>query len=267
MSEYPIGRETILRALQEALEPLPFVHAMWQGGAAAFGRVDEWSDIDLQADADDERGAEVFAAAEAALSALSPIELRYEIPQPTWHGHAQAFYRLRDTSPFLLIDFVVLKHSNPQKFLQREIHGEAAVHFDKSGVVQSPPFDPDAWLERLKGRVAALGQSFPLFQTLTLKELERGNAIEAQSFYMAYTLRPLVELLRITHDPSRFDFHTRYVYYNLPQAAVRRLEPLFFSAGPAELRANQAAAEQWFGELAGELDWAAIAGRLAGEAR
>jgi hypothetical protein len=28
-------------------EPLPYVHTIWESGAAAFGREDEWSDGDF----------------------------------------------------------------------------------------------------------------------------------------------------------------------------------------------------------------------------
>jgi hypothetical protein len=42
-----ITHQDILTGLRQALEPLPYVNAMWEGGAAAFHRVDEWSDIDL----------------------------------------------------------------------------------------------------------------------------------------------------------------------------------------------------------------------------
>jgi len=47
MDSPSVTRSSILSALRAALEPLPFVHAMWEGGAAAFGRVDEWSDGDF----------------------------------------------------------------------------------------------------------------------------------------------------------------------------------------------------------------------------
>ena len=40
-------RSSILTTLRAALEPLPYVHAMWEGGAAAFGGVNEWSDGDF----------------------------------------------------------------------------------------------------------------------------------------------------------------------------------------------------------------------------
>ncbi|MBM2850070.1 MAG: hypothetical protein HW418_3012, partial [Anaerolineales bacterium] len=37
-------RSSILTTLRAALESLPYVHAIWESGAAAFGREDEWSD-------------------------------------------------------------------------------------------------------------------------------------------------------------------------------------------------------------------------------
>jgi hypothetical protein len=235
MSDSNLTREEILAALRARLEPLDYVQAMWEGGAAAFNRVDEWSDIDLQIAVDDDRVAEVFPIVEEVLRALSPIDLRYEIPQPAWHGHAQVFYRLSNASQFLLLDFVVMKRSNPLKFLEPEIHGNAVVHFDKSNVTQVEPLD--------------LRVNFDLFQSLTLKELERHNAIEALAFYQGFTLRPLVEFLRILYAPTRYNFHTRYVYYDLPADVVRRLETLFFVQNEDDLRAKREQAEQWFYEI------------------
>src|SRR5215210_3380042 len=118
-----VTRDAIQQALREALEPLDYVYAMWEGGSAATGRSDEWSDIDLQVDAEDDRTEDVFATAEDVLRKLSPIDLVYRLPEPTWHGHSQRLYRLRDASPFLMVDFVVMRHSSKEKFLQPEIHG------------------------------------------------------------------------------------------------------------------------------------------------
>jgi len=248
-----VTREMIIAALRNALEPLPYVHALWEGGAAAFKRADEWSDLDLQVDVEDGRATEIFPLVEQALGALSPIELRHETPQPAWHGHLQVFYRLRDASPFLLVDFVVIKHSNPNKFLEREIHGEALVHFDKSGVVNPPPLDREQFKANLRKRVETASVLFSLFQTLALKELYRRNHIEALSFYQGFTLRPLVEFLRIKHTPFHYNFHTRYLYYELPREIVEKLEPLFFIKDADDLRAKREEAEWWFHALLSEL--------------
>ncbi|MBL8057531.1 MAG: hypothetical protein JNK29_12565 [Anaerolineales bacterium] len=246
----PLTREKILAGLRAALEPLEHVYALWEGGAAAFNRVDAWSDIDVMVDVEDERAAEVMALVEQTLAALSPITLKYETPQPAWHGHLQTFFQLQAAGPYLVVDLAVIRHSNPKKFLEPEIHGQALVHFDKRGVVAgAPALDPAALREQIAARRATLRVLFPLFQPLTTKELQRGNLMEAVAFYNGYTLRPLVEVLRMRHCPARYNFHTRYVYYDLPPEAVGRLERLFLPAGLADLTAKQAEAEAWFWEL------------------
>ena len=144
-----------------------------------------------------------IAELESALRELSPIDLRYRLPEPTWHGHSQAFYRLENASPFLLLDFVVMKASAEDKFLQPAIHGRPRVYFDKSGVVSYEPFEAESFAEKLRHRVSELRVLFDMFQILTEKELNRGNAIEAVAFYQSYTIRPLVQALRILHDPGK----------------------------------------------------------------
>jgi len=52
--ERKVSRDLIVQAMTEALEPLSYVHAFWEAGAAAFNRIDEWSDIDLYIVVDDD---------------------------------------------------------------------------------------------------------------------------------------------------------------------------------------------------------------------
>jgi hypothetical protein len=243
-----LTKKQMIKALCAALEPLDFTHALWEGGAAAFGRTDQWSDLDILIDVDDEHVPETFQVIEETLNRLSPIEIKYEVPQPTWHGHNQVFYRMRDTSKFMLIDIVVIKHSNPNKFLQPEMHGEVIVHFDKSEVVQSIPLDKHQLTLKLKNRLDILKISFDLFQVLTLKELNRGNLIEALNYYHNFTLRPLVEVLRMPHVPTHHGFYTRYIYYDLPPDVLTKLESLFFIADGDDLWAKRQTAEDWFYE-------------------
>lgn len=241
-----ITRDDIIKVLIDTLEPLNYVYAMWEGGAAAFGRIDEWSDLDLQVETQDEQVDAVLELAEQALLSLSPIDLKYELPRPTWHGHAQTFYRLRDASPFLIIDFVVIQHSNPNKFLETEIHGRQRVHFDKANVVKAPPVDRNEWLKTLQNRLDTLRVTFDLFQILTLKELHRRNYMEAVAFYHRFTLQPLIEALRIKYTPFHYNFNTRYLYYELPPKIVHQLEPLFFIASGDDLQFKQAQVEELF---------------------
>ena len=102
-------REQVVEVLREALLPLSWVNAAWLGGSDAFGRSDELSDVDLQVDVDDGHVAATFGAVEDALAAASPIVARLVMPMPTWHGHAQRFYRLCDTAETCAVDVVVFE--------------------------------------------------------------------------------------------------------------------------------------------------------------
>lgn len=228
------------------MEPKDYVVAMWEGGAAAFKRVDDWSDIDLYVAVQDSHVVSTAREVEEALGSVAPVKSKYEIPQPSWHGHWQALYQLENTSPFLLIDLVILKDTASNRFLEPEIHGQAIVHFDKTGFTKLPPLDKQALQSKLKARVETLGVTFPMFQTLVLKELNRNNDVEAFAFYYSFTLRPLVELLRIMHSPSHHDFYTRFVYHDLPREIANRLEGLFFVMGTDDLTAKRVEAERWF---------------------
>ncbi len=59
--------------------------------------------------------------------------------------------------------------------------------------------------------------------------------------------------LRMRHCPTRYSFHTRYVYDDLPTGVTQRLEPLFLVTGPAELRERRQQASAWFAEVLAEL--------------
>jgi hypothetical protein len=70
------------------------------------------------------------------------------------------------------------------------------------------------------------------------------------AYYQSFTLRPLVELLRIRYVPERHGFFLRYIDHDLPAEVVARLRPLTFVADLAALRAAQLAAERFFQETA-----------------
>ena len=73
----------------------------------------------------------------------------------------------------------------------------------------------------------------------------RDRDIEALAAYWGYTLRPLVELLRMCHCPPRWDFGMRYLERDLPQPIYEKLRDLMFVDDPADLEARHAAASDW----------------------
>lgn len=244
-----ITREDIIAALITALKPLNYIYALWEGGAASFNRIDQWSDIDLYLVVEDDRVEDTFKSMEQAILNLSEFDLKFRLPEPTWHGHSQVFWRLRDASPFLFLDIVVMKKSSKDKFLQFPIHGEPLVHFDKIGMVKNDPIDTESFFHKIETRLEVLKINFDMFQVLTLKELNRGNDIEALSYYISYTYRPLVEVLRIKYRPYHYRFFTTYIYYELPSEVVKRLHKLYFVANAEDIRKCRAEAETWFWEI------------------
>ena len=254
MARQQTTRSIIIDHLIRTLEPLASVHALWEAGAASFDRIDQWSDLDLYVVVQDEVVEDTFSSIEQALSVLSEIDARLRLPEPTWHGHSQAFYRLKDASPFLFLDIVVMKRSSRDKFLQYRIHGKPVVHFDKIGIVRDESVDPESFHSELLARLAILKTKFELFQVLVLKELNRGNYIEALSYYILCTYRPLVEVLRMKYCPYHHDFFTSYIYYDLPENVVKRLHCLYFVPDHEQLETRRVQAEAWFWETVRSID-------------
>ena len=244
-----LTRKDILTALQRAFLPQPFALAMYEGGSAAFGRLDSGSDIDLQIVVQDDAVELAAALVEEALKPITETEMRYILPAPTWHGHYQAFYRFKNASPLLLLDLCIIKLSSPNKFLEREIHGDALIYFDKCNAAVPAPFDAAGLQDTLQERREYNRVIFELFSPFTKKELDRGNTIEAFAFFQGYVVTPLVELLRIQYDPTRYNFRSRHIHYDLPREVVARLEPFYYIKDTTDLMEKWVLGVQWIRQL------------------
>jgi hypothetical protein len=240
-----LDRDAVNQAIKRALEPLDYVHALWEAGAASWGRIDPWSDLDLNVDADDGKAEAVFHAVEKALKSLSRIELKCPIPFPPDHDYAQAFYRLADASPFLMVDLAIFRHSASDKFLQSEVHGPPVYLFSKRKVKAVAPVDRGALLARIMARVERLRLRHGMFACFVEKEIRRGNTIEAIGNYQRIVLDTLLELLRIRYHPLHYNFATRYVHYELPPPVVRRFTRLSFVRDLEDLRRKNRTADRW----------------------
>lgn len=249
-----LTRHTITHALAAVLKPLEYVHAFYEGGAAAFKRIDEWSDIDLYVVVDDDRIDETFLMIEKTLKSLSPIKQKYEVLQLPWPGVSQAFYRLEDTSEYLIIDLAILKLSSSDKFLEPEIHGNVVFHFNKSDKIKPPRLNKDAFIKKLYARLERLQARFNMFNNFVQKEINRSNNLEALDMYHAVTLATLIEALRIKHNPFHHDFKMRYIHYELPPRVIRKLEHLYFVSDTKDLQEKYLQASKWFNETMLEID-------------
>jgi hypothetical protein len=247
-------RDEVRRAIHAALEPLPFVHAAWEGGSTAFGRDDQFSDLDLHVLVDDDFVERAFAAVEDSLLSLGGISLHYRVPEPSWHGHSQAFYRLVEGAPHLLVDVVVMRCSSEGRFLGRERHGEPVVLFDKIGQIRAEPVDREELREIVEHRLRRIHTLVPMFADFVEKELHRDNELGALANYHGFVLRPLVELLGIRYCPERSDYGVRHVVGDLPPEAVERLEHLWFVPDAAGVLERCRDALEWVGEILDDIE-------------
>jgi hypothetical protein len=248
-----LTRSDLTDALVAAFEPLAWADALWEAGSAAFGRDDEWSDLDLSLQVAPGRRDEALEVADRVLATLSPVEIRWRVPEPTWHGHAQCFWRLRDAGEYLLVDLAVMERGAPDRFLQSERHGRPVVRFDKGGWVAPEPLDREALERTLAARVETLRAVFPLFRCLAKKEVVRGRSLEAAGAWHGHVLRPLVNLLRIRHSPERHDFGFRLIHEDLPPGILAELEPLAWPPGPESIEDRLRRAEALFDRTLAEL--------------
>jgi len=177
---------------------------------------------------------------------LCPIEQKYEVPNLPWPGLSQAFYRLRDTSEYLIIDLVIMRLSSPDKLLESEIHGRALFYFNKSNCVKIPLLDRIQFISRLRGRLERTDRRIGMFNSFVQKEINRRNHLEAVDLYYNLVLAALVEVLRVRYNPFHYDFKLRYIHYELPQQIIQELKDLYFVKDERDLQEKYRKAISWF---------------------
>lgn len=240
-------RDRIAVAICRALEPLPAVLAAWEGGSASFGAVDGYSDIDVNVLVDDDVSLDVlYAAAEASLETVSPITASHFLPPGR-------YYKLRDAGEFLLLDLTFVRAGASDHALDVERHGRARRLFDKGDWLHPRPLDESALAAKRDERLRELQSWFIWSQSFVRKAILRRQEVEAMGSFWSYTLRPLVEILRMRYCPARWDFGMRYLERDLPRDVYTRLRDLMFVADLAAIEAQLPKAGAWGAELLREL--------------
>ena len=241
-----------LRAhLHQVLELEPWALAAWECGSASFGRADEWSDLDLLVCVEDGKTADAVRAIEEALGAQ--VRLKWQVPEPTWHGCWQAFYRFLGGSPFFMLDVCISERSKPWRLTERERHGEPGVLFDRIGVAKATGIDRAELARTLRTKLEQLSLTLEMFADFPQKELNRERAIDAIHWYQQMVLGRLVTLLRMRHAPERHDFGARYLSFDLPREDALKLEALYYVRNADELRQKTQAALAWARAVAVDL--------------
>jgi len=217
-------RRRVTARVVAALRDEPEVEALFEGGAAARGRADEYSDIDLMVVAPPERAGRLFARTEEALADIAPITHVWSVEPPGFPDMAQRFYFLADAPRYFAFDCSVLSPAAATTFLERERHGEPIVWLDRRGTITARPVDEVVLARRRRHRLDQVRGMVPVYAMLVDKELARGHSLEALGFHQVL-VKVLIELLGMQHRPERFDFGWRYVERELPadaQALIAR---------------------------------------------
>ncbi len=228
-------RRQIKNAIVSAIRARNDVAGCWEGGSAATGRVDEFSDIDLVIVASLDVADAIFAAVEDAISTVGEISHRWHVDPPPFRDTAQRFYFLAGAPRFFAVDCVIVTATGIAQFLERERHGEPQVQFDRSGQIAALPLDEHALATRREHRLGQLRGAVPIYLMLVEKELARDHPLEALGFYQVL-LRALIELLGMRYRPHRFDYAWRYVETELPEDAQHLIEGYAFVADTGRLR-------------------------------
>ena len=246
-------RDRITDAVSNALRPLSHVLAGWESGSAAFDLVDEYSDIDLNFLLDDAAPEdEVYAAVESALESVSLIAARHAAPPGR-------YFKLLDGGDFLLVDVCIFRAEDLKERLDIERHGRVRPLFDKGQWLRG---DASAGAAQTAGRAKRLEDLeawFSVSQSFVRKAIIRGQEVEALAAFWGYTLRPLVELLRMRHCPARWDFGMRYLDRDLPGPVYDELRDLMFVGESDDLAEHLSKATAWGERLLRELQSAASA--------
>lgn len=250
-----MNRIDIINTLKEKLQPLSYTNALWLEGSDANGMVDEYSDLDICLDVNDEFESEAIAEVEKILNDLSPLDFKYVMR----HGHPklrQRIYHISGTNPYLAIDFCWQLHSrNPKEscFIRDSRIEFPLVLFDKTGVISYKDYELKEYAEDIKYRFNECLYRYSQ-HTRVMKYVNRGLYLEAYAYYNRYVLEPLIDMLRILYTPANTEYYLIHISQHIPGACAAKLEHFARIASLQDINDKIIPAEEWFSELRSEID-------------
>jgi hypothetical protein len=245
-------REQIIATLKTELEKNPAVYALWLEGADSTDSKDEYSDIDLVADAKDGEEESVISAIRGILSRLGTLDFDYRGPNPNDFLRHMVFH-IAGTPEQLTVDVDIQSHSRDFSFIEGDAHEKPFVLFDKSGVLKFKKVDPGTTKNDIEERLCRIKAEFYL-RTKVRKYVERNKFLEAVQSYHRYVLQPIVELLRIKHTPTIADYYLVHISDHLPQTVVSSLEDLYRVTSCKEIAKRLPKAERLFEDALKEIE-------------
>ena len=246
-------RRNMKEEILELLEPEEWVLAVWEGGSAATGYLDDLSDLDLAMVVRDDSVERAFDILEDYLGGTYGISSRMRMPEPAWHGHSQCFYFINDAPELFYIDLLVEKESSGNRLLEPERHGTPVIWLDRSGILRACRATGEELGDKRRRFFESLSAFLPLIATEVRKQIERGKRIDAVTQHQRFVAGRLAGLLNLKYRPARFDFGIRYAERAYPEEVNRRLEELLYIPGFQEVGPAFQRAYSWALALLEEL--------------
>ena len=242
----------IVSELKELYKENENILAVWEGGSAATGYLDEYSDLDLALITTDDTIEEIFKLTEQFLEKNYGISNKFRMPEPNWHGHSQCFYKLTESPKFFYVDMLIEKESAKNRFTESDRHGDSIIWFDKKNLIDPTP-TPEKDIEtKCKRHYHLMSTLLPFMEMDVAKQIKRGNAIDAISIYGGL-LNRMAALLNIKYRPHKFDFGLRYYYRDLPREEITFIEEIAFVKDLDNLKAKLPRAIKKYEKLIEEL--------------
>lgn len=217
-------KQDICKTLNDMLDSIPEVLAVWEGGSKAAGFEDKYSDIDLMIVCKDDFVETLFTKIETFVDEQYSIIKKFRVPEPAWHGFSQAVYQARNVPELFYFDISVLKESLEDKFLDIERHGNPDIWFDKKNIIAHTNFSEQKKLELInKFFYIATQNDFVTINEIK-KAIVRNRFIDAFPLYFHFISRNLAILLNILHRPNKTDFGLRYIHRDYPENDFKLIE-------------------------------------------
>ena len=226
------------------MEEQSFIHAAWLEGADAYGRADDFSDVDLWLDVEPGHEETALSLVRDVVTSFGPLKVDDEPVHPDPQIR-QAFLGSAGLSPFHFVDVCVQSHGRNVKFTAVDPY---LLWFDRSGVIQhaqEPENNVEVKLARLSRRKWRA--------VLVEKELQRGHMLEALGYYHNEVLTLLVRLLRLRYCPAKLDYGLKHIQRDLPADVVARLLELHRFCTPEDLRKGVYIALNWSVQIEEEI--------------
>jgi predicted nucleotidyltransferase len=213
-----------LKELQDLLQKEDSVYAMWLEGSLAEGYDDEYSDIDMWLDVDDDKARAIYGLIEDFLESKGPLDMNFD--GRNWHPKIDhKTYHIAGRSPYEILEVNIQYHSRDFKFVDGV--NIIKVLFDKAQVTKKIPLDKTKFREELEDRKQFLLEKIKIGQPFLEKQILRNTFLEALLYYNFWFLEPVVELARIKYSPTKISFGLKHISRDLPQELVQRIEDVY----------------------------------------